>query len=121
MPDHRYQREDRLRSKAAFEKVLTRKCSSRGKYLLVYGIENEVDRPRLGRIVSKRWGNAVARNRIRRWMREVFRQLKQSLPKLDLVLIPVSSQGLSFAAILTELPLLCEQIQKKLAKQGLKS
>lgn len=117
-PDHRYQREDRLRSKAEYERALARKCSSRGKHLLVYGIESPTDLPRLGRIVSKRWGNAVARNKIRRWMREAFRQLKHMLPKLDLVLIPVSSQGLSYAVILAELPLLATQVERKLGRSG---
>jgi ribonuclease P protein component len=91
MPNQRYQPEDRLRSKADYERVLARQCKARGKYLLVFGCENTLGRPRLGRIVSKRWGNAVVRNRYRRWIREVFRKIKSELPAIDIVVMPVQT------------------------------
>jgi ribonuclease P protein component len=44
-------------------------------------------RPRLGCAISKKVGGAVVRNRIRRWVREVFRARQQQLPPVDLVVV----------------------------------
>lgn len=91
MSDQLYQPEDRLRSPADYQRVLDRQCKARGKWLLIFGCTNEVQRPRLGRVVSKRWGKAVVRNRYRRWMREAFRLAKAKLPAIDLVVMPVQT------------------------------
>lgn len=43
---------------------------------------------RLGLVVSTRAGNAVVRNRLKRWSRELFRTQREKLPKgIDLLLI----------------------------------
>jgi len=114
MLDQSYRPHERLRTKAEYERVLTRKRSARGKYIIVYGCENEVGHPRLGRIVGKRWGNAVARNRYRRWLREAFRRLKTTLPPIDIVVMIAQKTGINYAAIETELAPLARQAQQKL-------
>ena len=44
--------------------------------------------PRLGVVTSRRIGNAVVRNRARRWLREAFRLHRHSLAQsVDLVLV----------------------------------
>jgi ribonuclease P protein component len=54
----------------------------------IFSIPNELDRKRLGIIASKKIGNAVARNRAKRRIREVFRKLKHRMePALDIVII----------------------------------
>lgn len=88
MPNYRYQPEDRLRSSVDYERVLKRQCKVRGPNLLIFGCMNNIGRPRLGRIVSKRWGNAVVRNRYRRWIREAFRKVKGKISSIDIVVMP---------------------------------
>jgi ribonuclease P protein component len=49
---------------------------------------------RLGITVTRKIGNAVARNRIKRLVREVFRQNRQRLPSgLDLVFVAKQQAG----------------------------
>jgi ribonuclease P protein component len=114
MDDQSYRPHERLRTKAEYERVLTRKCSARGKHLIVYGCENEVGHPRLGRVVGKRWGNAVARNRYRRWLREAFRRNKSSIPAIDIVAMIVQKHSMNYAAIEAELAPLTRQALQKL-------
>jgi ribonuclease P protein component len=49
--------------------------------------ENNLNRPRLGVITTKRLGKAVRRNRIKRLLREFFRHHKGILPPKDIVII----------------------------------
>lgn len=51
--------------------------------------DRPAENPRLGIVVSRKVGPAVLRNRIKRWIREVFRKHKASLPSgVDVVLRP---------------------------------
>ena len=45
------------------------------------------DRARIGITVSSKLANAVGRNRVKRWVREAFRQIQAELPPIDLVVI----------------------------------
>ena len=114
MTDQRYRPVERLRTKAEYERVLIRKCSVKGSHLIVHGCENDKGHPRLGRIVSKRWGNAVARNRIRRWLREAYRLSKTTLPPIDLVVMIYQKKGLCYDSIHSELATLARQAHRKL-------
>jgi ribonuclease P protein component len=44
-------------------------------------------RPRIGITVSSKVANAVGRNRVKRWVREAFREIQDELPPVDLVVI----------------------------------
>jgi len=61
-----------------------------GAYV-VLALPNDLGRPRLGVTVSTRVGNAVVRNRVKRWVREAFRASAARLPPIDLVVVARSS------------------------------
>ncbi len=55
--------------------------------LLVLALASGTPRPRIGITVSSRIGNAVERNRVKRWIREGWRCVVAELPPVDLVVI----------------------------------
>lgn len=60
--------------------------------LLALALRNTLGTTRMGFTVSSKVGNSVVRNRIRRRLRELFRQRRASLPQgLDVVVIARSS------------------------------
>ena len=72
-----------------FEKVMDKGVKKRvGRLCIIFSLPNELGRKRLGIIASKKIGNAVARNRAKRIIREIFRQIKHRIePALDIVII----------------------------------
>ena len=69
-----------------------------GAYL-VLALPNGLGRPRLGVTVSSRVGNAVVRNRVKRWVREAFRAVAPELAAMDVVVIArASAPGAGLAA-----------------------
>jgi len=63
----------RLKTNEQFKAVLRHKCSAGNGLVKVYVAGNNCEHPRLGVSVSKKYGPAVIRNRIKRLSREVFR------------------------------------------------
>jgi len=53
--------------------------------LVVFGLSSGREHARLGLAVSRRVGGAVARNRIKRRLREAFRLSRAEMPAIDLV------------------------------------
>ena len=66
-------RDDRLRGRDSFDQVRRRgKCWTH-RLVVLCALPNDLPRTRFGFSVSKRVGGAVARNRIRRRLREIVR------------------------------------------------
>ena len=80
---------ERLAKRHEFEKVLAEGKKKRiGKLCTVFTLPNGLDRKRLGIIASKKVGKAVARNQVKRAIRETFRHIKnQMVPATDIVVI----------------------------------
>jgi ribonuclease P protein component len=84
------QRRHRLSRSRDFDAVYRQGRSTSTRFLVLYWFDREDDpgEPRLGLAVPKAAGNAVARNRIKRQLREVWRErLERIRPGRDYVLI----------------------------------
>ena len=65
--------------------------------MIAIALANGLAHARFGLVVSRKVGNAVVRNRVKRWLREIVRRVDQS-PAVDIVLIarsPAAEAGLA--------------------------
>ncbi len=76
-----YPRSHRLRTRAEFSRVFDARVRASNGPLTVYAIPNDVLHPRLGIALTRKVGNAVRRNRIKRLLRETFRVHQHDLPR----------------------------------------
>jgi ribonuclease P protein component len=87
-PLFRFQKEKRLLNAAAYSRVFKKAARSRDKWFTVLCRENETDVARIGLAISKKNCRlAAGRNRIKRVVRESFRQHQAALAGLDVVVI----------------------------------
>ena len=77
-----------LKKNSDFRKVYSQGKSFANKYLVMYVLENDLGKNRLGISVSKKVGNSVVRHRITRLIRESYR-LQESIfnSGLDIVIV----------------------------------
>jgi ribonuclease P protein component len=71
-----------------FQRVYSKGKYSASAYLVVYVLQNRLNVTRLGITTSKKVGNAVKRNRMRRLIRENLRNLSNRLIRgIDIVIV----------------------------------
>ena len=88
MGDQRLRPEERLRCPSAYRRVFEQGEKLVGSLFVLYVLPTLEPHPRLGIAVSKRIGNAVVRNHIKRCLREAFRRHKALLaPACDVVCV----------------------------------
>ena len=87
-PRYTFLRSHRLGGKLAFRAVFDAGSKASKGPLTGYVRPNGLGHPRLGLTVPRRVGNAVARNRVKRMLREAYRHLRHKFPAdWDLVLV----------------------------------
>lgn len=78
----------RIKKNKEFQHIFKKGKSFANRQFIVYVLKNEQPEFRLGLSVSKKVGNAVARNRIKRYIRQTFLELKDDLlPNADYIII----------------------------------
>jgi len=84
----RFLRHDRVLRKGDFDRAFEAGQRAFAKGLVVYLRDAGLGRARLGLVTSRKFGDAVRRNRARRLLREAFRLDHAKLPPLDIVALP---------------------------------
>jgi ribonuclease P protein component len=103
----------RLTDSPEFERVYRQGTAYRGRLFSVHAFPNEHGTPRLGLSVSRKVGNAVTRNAVRRRLKEVFHAcISEISGDLDLV---VSARPAAADAGFEELR---EEFSESLGKVG---
>jgi ribonuclease P protein component len=82
-----FQREERVRRREDFQRVYDLGTRHSGRYGTMVVLRNGLTVARLGIAASRKFGKAVARNRAKRLIRDVFRRNKIA-PGFDIVVIP---------------------------------
>jgi ribonuclease P protein component len=121
---YRFQKGKRLLNAAAFGRVFKRATASRDKWFTVLSADNDCGIARLGLAISKKHCRpATDRNRIKRIIRESFRQHQAILAGLDIVVInrPEARAGSNrqlFDSLHTHWQR-CEKVKHRRGKQDL--
>jgi ribonuclease P protein component len=113
-PSLRFPKTVRLRTKREFDRVYAAKCKAADGTLLMFVQPNGLAHPRIGLSVSRKVGNAVVRNRVKRLLREAFRLTQHELPAgWDLVVIPLAPDRASLSAYQTSLRKLSQKLSRR--------
>jgi len=118
----RFGRSSRLRRRRDFDRVFGLRCSVADERIVVYAAPNGLNATRLGMSVSRKIGNAVKRNRIKRLIREAFRRARPELPgAIDIVVVARPNDEPRFDDYRLSLKRLVTNVADKLERRGLRT
>jgi len=92
-----YRPHERIRKKKDFSYLYKKGRLTRGKYFNLIYLPNSLSYSRMAVVTSKKIGNAVQRNRVRRRVRELFRRNKELLI-LPVDMIVITKKGVQEAS-----------------------
>ena len=88
MPSERFSTDRRVRRRGEFQRVFDLSLRTKGRFLTILVAPNDAGTARLGIVASRKFGDAVRRNRAKRLIREVFRRTEAPSRGIDVVVIP---------------------------------
>lgn len=88
-----YQKNDRLRISKDYSELRRMGCKYTTPHFVLFIKINVLKRPRIGITVSRKVGNAVVRNRIKRYIKEFFRNNKNVFNNSDYSIIARYNTG----------------------------
>ena len=92
--DQRFPRSQRLLARREFLRATARGRKVHTQHLIALWMPSREGERRVGLTVSTKVGNAVVRNQVKRWLREIYRRERERLPaRVDLVLIAKTGAG----------------------------
>ena len=114
----RFRRPDRLKKRYEFRQAQLSGRRIHTPHFLIVVVPNALQNTRLGITVTKKVGNAVQRNRIKRVVREVFRRNRPLFPAShDLVFIAKrGSTVIDYASLLSELQRAAKKLRPEAAR-----
>ena len=80
-------RDNRILKRQEFADIIHNSPTQRSKSYVIHFRKNTQDKPRIGICVSKKNGNAVTRNRIKRQIRAMVGDVMDLCKSLDLIII----------------------------------
>jgi ribonuclease P protein component len=111
--NQRLPKSSRIRQSTEIRQILTQGKKYIGNHLILYSLPspNHEQRTRAGFLSPKKIGKAVMRNKVRRWMREIFRKEFQSLKSSQQLLMMgrTSATTASYQALYTDFCDLCRK------------
>ncbi len=111
----RFQKSQRVVSSKEFSLILRKGSCAADGVLVLFAVESGRETPRLGITIPKKTGNAVARNRWKRLIRESYRtQQKQVPPGYDYVVRPKKGAEATWEAIRKSVPRLAKKAVKRM-------
>lgn len=112
----------RLKARHEFQTVQTQGRRAATRFVTLLALPNQLSADRLGLIASRKFGNAIMRNRAKRRLREIFRQTEpdavvtRGQMPLDVVAIPKRAMlDAPFTAVAADVRAALDGLRKGLA------
>ena len=118
-PDERFPKVARLLKRRQFLAVQRSRHRVVTKHFIIYARRGRPDSLKIGITVSRKVGKAHTRNRIKRLVREAFRQNQSALPSgLSLVCVARKGEAIaSFEHVRSELIYAANELEKRVVRR----
>lgn len=115
--DRTFPRASRLCSRRLFLEIYERGQRVNGRHFVLFGLPGATSRTRLGITATKKFGQAVARNRVKRVVREIFRTSRGDADApVDLVVnVKATAREQDYARLEADLLARLAELRRKLA------